>query len=85
MATPKTWTADDLKMGVIRLELINNTLSAMQGYTFIDDTGTEIEQLPKRIITANVLFSELSATIQQALIDINNYMYDLALSQEGME
>jgi len=85
MATSKVWTADDIKMGAIRLELIGTTLSAMQGYRFIDDDDDEIDQLPKRTVSVNVEFSTLAANMQQALIDINNFMYQTALINEGME
>ena len=85
MATQKTWTAHDIKMGAIRLELVGGVLFATQGYRFIDDLGDEVEQLPKRTVSINVDFSTLPVEMQQALADINAFMYLQALIDEGME
>jgi len=61
MATPKTWTATNIKMGTIKLSLVGTVLSAIQGYSFVDSAGSEIPQLPKRVVTVNVEFSLLPA------------------------
>jgi len=51
MATSKTWTAADVKMGVLRLSLDDNgVLYAIHGYSFVDDTGAVIPELPGRTI-----------------------------------
>ena len=85
MATPKTWTAEDIKMGAIRLKITDGILSAIQGYRFVNDAGDEIAQLPNRTASVNIEFTELPPPIRQALLDINNFMYGTALAQEGME
>ena len=43
MATPKSWTADDIQMGVMRAGVKDGNLSIIQGYFFIDGSGDEIE------------------------------------------
>ena len=84
MATPKTWTATDLKMGAMRLELIGADLALKQGYSFKDEEGTVIDALPKQVISYLIPFASLPAEMQTALAQINNYMYALALQEEGM-
>ena len=85
MATEKTWTAHDLKMGTLKLNIIDGQLSATHGYSFEDSSGDIIEELPMRVITENKLFSSLPANIRTGLIDLVHYMYERALTQEGME
>jgi len=85
MATQKTWTAEDVQMEEIKLHLIGTTLSAIQGYHFVDGSGDEIEELPKGTAMINIEFADLPVNIRTALTDINTYMYQVALTQEGME
>lgn len=84
MATPKVWTATDLDMGVMRLAMVGSDLSVIQGYTFVDDQGATIEELPQRSLQITTPFSSLPENIRQALIALNNYMYQAALNREEM-
>ncbi len=74
MVTPKTWTANDIEMGVMRLHHKADNLSLMQGYIFIDEDGIEIEALPKKSIVESVVFTALTAEIQSALSILNGYL-----------
>lgn len=85
MATPKTWTASDIKMSTIRMGVDDTgTLNAVQGYSFVDDTGAVIKVLPGGSVSISVLFADLPANLQTALTEINTYMYQEALTKEGM-
>jgi len=85
MATPKIWTATDVSMGVMRLHYKEGNLSLMQGYSFIDNLGAKIKELPNRSVMESVTFSTLPTNIQTALTTLNTYMYNKALVKEGME
>jgi len=87
MATPKTFTAYDIEMKVMRLnfDVATNNLFISQGYVFLDNSGNEIEELPGRYVSDSKLFSEFPQNIRDALIILRNHMYDSALAKESME
>ncbi len=85
MATPQIWAAEDITTGVLKFEFIGTMFHAMQGYSFIDGSEDIIEDLPGKTLDISVEFSTLPTNIQDALTLINDYMYDAALVQEGMD
>ena len=85
MATSKTWTAEDIRMGVMRLHYKDGDLSLMQGYVFIDNLGDKIEELPGKSVMETQVFSTLPTEIQTSLTTLNTYMYNKALVNENME
>ncbi len=85
MATAKSWTASDIKMGTMRLNALNGDLSLIQGYSFVDSAGDQLEDLPKGSVMETVTFTTLPIAIQTALTTLNAYMYSKALTKEGME
>ena len=84
MATSKSWTADDLAMGALKLKKIGTDLQLEQRY-FFEYEGSVIAQLGSGRIVELVAFSSLPSSVQDALVDIFNWTYEQALLQEGME
>ena len=86
MPTQKTWTAYDVTMGAVRINYDNatDTISAVQGYSFVDDAGNVIEALPHRTVDVSVEFSTLPQDIQDATLKLLDYMHNRALQKEGM-
>lgn len=85
MATPKTITAHDIDMGKILLSIKGGILTAIQGYELVDDQGNSLDRLSKGRVEISKDFSELPEDIRQGLTAINTFMYQRALTQEGME
>ncbi len=85
MAIPKIWTAANIKMGTIKMNLIGSVLYTTQGYSFVDVNGDDLPELAKNTISTNNEFDSLPDNIKQALTDINTFMYEQALIKEGME
>ena len=83
----KTWTATDLNMGVLRLKRddAEGILSIMEGYSYADENGDTIEDLPKKTISTTVAYTDLPENIATCLIEIFDYVYWQALKREGME
>ena len=86
MATQKTWTAYDITMGAVRIsyDYSADTISATQGYSFVDDAGNVVDALPNRTVKELTEFSALPQDVQDAVLKLRDYMYDKALNQEGM-
>jgi hypothetical protein len=87
MATPKTITINDIKIGKISLQLSNDglTLYAEGVYRYIDENSTEIEQLDPSRVQRSILWENLPQNIKDSLILINTFLYQQALIDEGME
>jgi hypothetical protein len=83
----KTWTATDLNMGVLRLKRddVEGTLSIMEGYSYADENGDTIEDLPKKTISTTVAYADLPDTVITGLLTVFEYIYGQALIEEGME
>ena len=86
MATPKIITINDLKIGKISLQLSSDglTLYAEGVYKYVDENGAEIEQLDPRRIQRSVLWENVPQNIKDGLIVINTFLYQQALTDEGM-
>jgi len=84
--TQKTWTASDIRMAAIKMHLLENgKLSAIQDYIFLDDQGERVKDLPNGRVSISLPFDDLPVNIKTALTEINTYMYNQALTQEGMD
>lgn len=85
MATQKTWTAYDIKMNRLRLyQDSDGILHALQGYSFLDSEGNVIDVLPSRSIGTSVVWEDVPQNVRDGLTAVNDYMYNMALNQEGM-
>ena len=87
MATPKTWTATDITKdqpinifqedgGIIRFS---------QGYQFLDSNNEIIMSLGNRDQSIEINFNTLPQVAKDAILVIQNYLYNNALAIEGME
>ena len=85
MAKQKIVTADDLELGKMTLSPEGTTVRFEARYVFLDAGDAVISNLTgKRVIVQDEQIN-LPANIQTAITDINTWLYDLALVQEGMD
>jgi hypothetical protein len=84
MATPKTWTAHDIKQGRFAVLQEDATLQIERRYKFVDDAGVVLEDIAGGRLTAEVEWSTIPPNIQAALQEIDIWTYNLSLTQEGM-
>lgn len=87
MATPKTITINDIKISKITLQLSSDglTLYSEGVYRYVDENGTEIEQLDPSKVQRSVLWENVPQNIKDSLTVINTFLYQEALINEGME
>ena len=90
MATPKTITIDDLskneKLTITRFaELGIQYLQIEKRYLYLDALGDPITVLGGGRVVSTAAVADVPANILSALQTINDFMYDQALIQEGME
>lgn len=82
---PKTWTAEDLEMGGLKINRVGDSLHIEQRYLFVNAGGDVIKQVAGGRVVRDVEWSNLPPGIQAALVDINAWTKAEALEQEGME
>ena len=84
MANSKTWTAVDLKKGKITLEQVGSDIQLSFRYQFEDSSGKVIMELPTKSLIEKVPINIIPAEVLNSLIVIQDYVYNQALSNEGM-
>lgn len=86
MATPKTWTAEDVKQGRLTLtrrdEGGNVVILVQRRFEFLDAVGDPIG-LEGSFETV-VQWASIAQSIQDALLAIDQWTYDQILAQEEM-
>lgn len=85
MATPKTLTANDIQQGKLTIIRNGSNIHVERRYDFVDISDTVIPEWAGGRIVDDVEFSALPIPIQDALITIDNWTYQQALAQEGMD
>lgn len=90
MATPKTITVNDLKKGKITLRQGENdvgetTVKAEFRYQYEDPAGDTIKELGWGRVQEEELWTAIPTSIQDAFLVIQNYVYEKALTKEGMD
>lgn len=90
MATPKTWTADDIEQGKLTIHRITHpdtdqpALQIERRYIFLDDQDEKLQGVAGGRVLEIVEIGNLPQGIIDALQAIDNWTYQQALSQEGM-
>lgn len=85
MATSKTLTANDIKQGKLTIIRNGSIIHVERRYDFVDISDIIISEWAGSRIVEDVEFSTLPAAIQDALLTIDNWTYQQALAQEGMD
>jgi hypothetical protein len=84
MATPKTWTAHDVKQGRFTVLQEGTRLHVERRYKFVDDAGVVLESIAGGRLTDEIEWSTVPANIQAALQEIDAWTYNQILVQEGI-
>ena len=86
MATSKTWTATDITkdqpINIFQME--GEIIRFSQGYQFLDENNDVIASLGNRDQSIEINFNTLPQAAKDALLAIQNYLYNNALQIEGM-
>lgn len=85
MATPKTLTANDLGQGKLMIVRDGAFIHVERRYDFVDIADNVILEWAGGRIVKDVEFATLPINIQDALLVIDNWTYQQALVQEGMD
>ena len=85
MATPKTWTATDVKQDRLSIIHLGLGLQLERRYKFVDGQGQVLVQVAGGRLTETVAISESPQNILDALQIIDNWTYLRILMKEGME
>lgn len=86
MATPKVITIADLKRRRIIFEIDSeNNLQAQMVYQYADGSGNVIPGMDAQRVARSVPWASVPAQMRTALQAISDYLYNAALSDEGME
>ena len=85
MATPKTWTADDVRLGTFTLYPEGANIGVERRYVFVDDQDEVLTQVAGGRLRVTVAWSSIPSTVQNALLLIDTWTYNQILAQEGME
>jgi hypothetical protein len=85
MATPKSWTAHDLKQGKMTIRVEAGTLYLECRYVFVDDLDEVLTGIAGGRVVAEVAWTSVPTNVQTALQTIDTWTYNQALAQEGME
>lgn len=85
MATPKTLTAEDIEQGKLTIITNGPFLHIERRYSFVDNLAQPIIEWAGGRIVEDVEFSTLPTNIQDALLAIDQWTYQQALMQEGMD
>jgi hypothetical protein len=81
----KTWVASDLKMGALKINRYDSTLHIEQRYVFLDEFDEVLVQIAGGRVVADVEWSEIPTSVQDALVAIQTWTKNQALIQEGMD
>jgi len=79
----KTWTATDVQMGKLSINVIDGVLFLDRRYQFVDGSG-DVLPIQAGRVTAEVAWADVPQDIRAALVDINDWTKNQALAQEGM-
>lgn len=85
MATPKTLTANDIEQGKLTIIRNGSIIHVERRYDFVDSSDDAIPEWAGGRIVDDIEFSTLPTNIQDALLTIDNWTYQQALLQEGMD
>ncbi len=80
----KTWTATDLQMGKLGVNVIDGILYLERRYVFLDTNGDVLEQIAGGRVTDVIAWADVPANIKTALADVDTWTKNKALTQEGM-
>lgn len=89
MATPKTWTAEDIQQGKLTLHRVINEIGQQaiqveRRYVFVDAADQVLDQVAGGRLLAVMAIVDIPASVVSALQTIDKWTYDQALAQEGM-
>lgn len=84
MATPKSWTATDLEQGKLTIIRTGADLHLERRYDFLDSGDVIIPEIAGGRVVEDMAIASLPASIIDALQTIDNWTYQKALVQEGM-
>jgi len=79
----KTWVADDVKLGPLKITPRNGEIHLERRYVFTLE-GAELTQIAGGRVVADIALTALPAEILSALQTINTWTKNQALVQEGM-
>lgn len=79
----KTWTADDVKLGSLKITPRNGEIHLERRYVFTFE-GVELDQVAGGRIVADIALTSLPLEVLSALQTINTWTKNQALIQEGM-
>lgn len=85
MATPRDITLADIQQERLILREISGMIHWERAYVVLDDTGNPIGSLGKRTVSGVEEFDLLPQAIKDALQTIDQFTYNAALAQEGIE
>lgn len=85
MATPKIITATDLKLGKLTIQREGSTLHIERRYVFLDAGSAVIDGLVGGRVVQDIPTASLPAEIASSLAAIDDWTYQQALLQEGMD
>ena len=85
MATPKTWTADDVQLGKLTIMRDGSIIGVDRRYEFVDAQNDWIPAIKGRRLRVDVPWSEIPTNVQTALQTIDTWTYNQILLQEGMQ
>lgn len=84
MASPKVWTADDVQQRRLYLERQGSDILVQRDYVFVDGQDQQLfERL--EVFQTTIAVASIPANVISALQDIDAWIYDQILAQEGME
>lgn len=89
MATPKTWTADDIQQGKLTLHRVVNefgqqAIQLERRYVFVDSVGDVLTDIAGGKLLEVVAIADIPASVVSALQTIDDWTYSQSLAQEGM-
>ncbi len=85
MPTPRDITLSDIRQERLILREISGTIHWERAYVVLNSTGDPIGSLGKRTVSGDEVFAELPQAIKDALQTIDQFTYNAALVQEGIE
>ena len=82
----KTWTATDIsKTGAITItEVSPGKIRFRQPYHFLDENGIRIDVLKEDHTLENIDWFDIPEPIQNALLEIREFLYQMALTKHEM-
>lgn len=80
----KTWTATDLKLGKLAILKTGENVHIERRYQFLDSGGAVLGGIAGGRVVEDILWADIPASIQDALVEIDTWMKSKALAQEGM-